>query len=95
MECSPIYSHIYIHVCILIYIYIHVLFICAYIYVCIYICICIFKKTAMCLHFKKKKRLDTKENMHDHGKSGAYFCLIVVVILQKSGKRPHNTSMGG
>ena len=49
----------------------------------------------MCLHLKKKKRLDTKENMHDHGKSGAYFCLIVVVILQKSGKRPHSTSMGG
>ena len=35
---------------------------------------------------KKKKRLDTKENMHDHGKSGAYFYLIVVVILQRVGK---------
>ena len=45
--------------------------------------------------FLKKKRLDTKENMHDHGKSGAYFYLVVVVIIQKSGKRPHNTSMGG
>ena len=58
-----------------------------YTYMCVYICICIFKKTAMCLHFKKKKkRLDTKENMHDHGKSGAYFYLIVVVILQRVGK---------
>ena len=63
-------------------------------YMCVYIYICIFKKTAMCLHLKKK-RLDTKENMHDHGKSGAYFYLIIVVILQKSGKRPHSTSMGG
>ena len=80
------YTYIRIYVCV---------FICVYIYVCIYICICIFKKTAMCLHLKKKKRLDTKENMHDYGKGGAHFYLVVVVILQKSGKRPHSTSMGG
>ena len=40
-------------------------------------------------------RLNTKENMHDYGKDGAYFYLVVVVILQKSGKRPQSTSMGG
>ena len=31
-------------------------------------------------------RLNTKENMHDYGKGGVYFYLVVVVILQKSGK---------
>ena len=45
--------------------------------------------------FYYKKRLNTKENMHDYGKGGAHFYLVVVVILQKSGKRPHSTSMGG
>ena len=54
-----------------------------------------FQENSYVSPFKKKKRLDTKENMHDHGKGGAYFYLIVVVILQKSGKRPHSTSMGG
>ena len=33
-----------------------------------------------------KKRLYTKENMHDYGQGGVYFYLVVVVILQKSGE---------
>ena len=39
----------------------------------------------MCLFFFKK-RLNTKENMHDYGKGGVYFYLVVVMILQKSGE---------
>ena len=71
-----------IHMCICVYIYIYI-----YTYV-------FSRKTAMCL-LLFLKRLNTKENMHDYGKGGAYFYLVVVVVLQKSGKRPHSTSMGG
>ena len=60
----------------------------------IYIYICIFKKNSY-VSFFFLKRLNTKENMHDYGKGGAYFYLVVVVVLQKSGKTPHSTSMGG
>ena len=63
---------------------------CLYIYIYIYI---FFKKTDVSFFFFK--RLNTKENMHNYGKCGAYFYLVVVVILQKSGTRPHSTSMGG
>ena len=67
----------------------------SYVYMCIYIYTYVFsRKTAMCL-LLFLKRLNTKENMHDYGKGGAYFYLVVVVVLQKSGKRPHSTSMGG
>ena len=61
---------------------------------CIYMCICVCvyiytyvfsRKIAMCLFFLDK-RLNTKENMHDYGKGGVYFYLVVVVILQKSGE---------
>ena len=71
---------------------------------CIHMCICIHiyiyiyiqeNNYVSFFFFLKKKRLNTKENMHDYGKGGAYFYLIVAVILQKSGKRPHSTSMGG
>ena len=61
-----------------------------YIYIYIHI---FFKKTDVSFFFFK--RLNTKENMHNYGKGGAYFYLVVVVILQKSGIRPHSTSMGG
>ena len=63
---------------------------------CIYIYIYIFSRKQLCVFFfYYKKRLNTKENMHDYGKGGVYFYLVVVMILQKSGKRPHSTSMGG
>ena len=63
---------------------------CIYIYVYTYI----FSRKQLCV-FLLKEKLNTKENMHDYGKGGAYFYLVVVVVLQKSGKRPHSTSMGG
>ena len=73
------------------YSYVHT-YMCVYIYMYMY-----FQENSYVspFFFFFLKRLDTKENMHDHGKSGAYFYLIVVVILQKSGKRPHSTSTGG
>ena len=61
---------------------------------CVYI-YTYFSRKQLCVLFKKKKRLNTKENMHDYGKGGAYFYLVVAVILQKNGKRPHSTSMEG
>ena len=58
----------------------------SHLYTCVYIYTYVFsRKTAMCLFFFKK-RLNTKENMHDYGKGGVYFYLVVVVILQKSGE---------
>ena len=65
---------------------------------CIYIYIHIFQENRYVFFFSFFLfflRLNTKENMHDYGKDGAYFYLVVVVILQKSGKRPQSTSMGG
>ena len=57
-----------------------------FIRVYIYIYICIFKKNSYVSFFFFKKRLNTKENMHDYGKCGVYFYLVVVVILQNSGE---------
>ena len=58
----------------------------SHLYTCVYIYTYVFsRKTAICL-FLKKKRLNTKETMHDYGKGGVYFYLVVVVILQKSGE---------
>ena len=58
----------------------------SHLYTCVYIYTYVFsRKTAMCLFFLKK-RLNTKENMHDYGKGGVYFYLVVVMILQKSGE---------
>ena len=54
---------------------------CIYIYIYIY-----FQENIYVLFFKKKNSILFKENMHDYGKGGAYFYLVVVVILQKSGK---------
>ena len=65
------------------------------IHICVYIYMYMYFQENSYMSFFFQKRLNTKENMHDHGKGGAYFYLIVVVILQKSGKRPHSTSMGG
>ena len=59
---------------------------------CIHICIRVyiymyFQEKQLCVFFIFfKKRLNTKENMHDYGKGGVYFYLVVVMILQKSGE---------
>ena len=46
-----------------------------------------FQEKQLCVFFIFfKKRLNTKENMHDYGKGGVYFYLVLVVILQKSGE---------
>ena len=59
---------------------------CIHIFIRVYIYTYVFsRKIAMCLFFFKK-RLNTKENMHDYGKCGVYFYLVVVVILQNSGE---------
>ena len=57
------------------------LYTCVYIYIHMY-----FQEKQLCVFFFFKKRLNTKENMHDYGKGGVYFYLVVVVILQKSGE---------
>ena len=61
---------------------------------CVYI-YTYFSRKQLCVLFFFKNRLNIKENMHDYGKGGAYFYLVVAVILQKNGKRPHSTSMEG
>ena len=60
----------------------------SYLYTCVYIYIYMyFQEKQLCVFFIFfKKRLNTKENMHDYGKGGVYFYLVVVMILQKSGE---------
>ena len=65
---------------------------CIYIY--IYVYTYIFSRKQLCL-FLLKEKLNTKENMLDYGKCGAYFLFSSSCDLTKEWRKPHSTSMGG
>ena len=70
-EKNRVFAYIFTHIYTRAYTYIHI-YVCAFICVYIYVYTYIFSRKQLCL-FLLKEKLNTKENMLDYGKGGAYF----------------------